>query len=75
MNSPRTKLSQSDNIILDNRDKKESIADFVCALERKNTNFPDNYFTILEATQLPPLLVINKNAKAKDRETWIPFKI
>ena len=33
------------------------------------------YFTILEATQNPPKLVINKNAKAKDRGTWIPFKI
>ena len=34
-----------DNIILDNRDKKEFIVDFVCALKRKNTNFPD--FTLL----------------------------
>ena len=33
------------------------------------------YFTILEATQNPPKLVTNKNAKAKDRGTWIPFKI
>ena len=72
LNSPRIKLSQSDKIILDNRHTKESIVDFVCALKRKNTDFPDNYFTILEATQLPPKL---KNAKAKDRGTWIPFKI
>ena len=75
LNSPRIKLSQSDNILLANRDTKESIVDFVCELKRKNTGFPDNYFTILEATQLPPKLVINKNAKAKDRGTWIPFKI
>ena len=75
LNSPRIKLSQSDNITLENRDTKESIVDFVCTLKRKNTDFPDIYFTILEATQLPPKLVINKNAKAKDRGTWIPFKI
>ena len=75
LNSPRIKLSQSDNIILDNRATKESIVDFVCTLKRKNTDFSDIYFTILEATQLPPKLVINKNAKAKDRGTWIPFKI
>ena len=75
LNSPRIKISQSDNIILDNRDLKESIADFVCALKRKNTNFPDIYFTILEATHIPPKLFINKNAKAKDRGNWIPFKI
>ena len=73
--SPRIKISQSDNIILDNRDTKESIVDFVCALKRKNTDFPDIYFTILEATHIPPKLVINKNAKAKNRGTWIPFKI
>ena len=75
LNSPRIKLSQSENIILDNRDTKESIVDFVCALKRKNTDFTDIYFTILEATQIPPKLVANKNAKAKDRGTWIPFKI
>ena len=75
LNSPRIKLSQSDNIILDNRDTKESIVDFVCALKRKNTDFPDIYFTNLEANQLPPKLVINKNAKAKHRGTWIPFQI
>ena len=73
--SPRIKLSQSDNIILDNRDTTESILDFVCTLKRKNTDFPDIYFTILEATQLPPKFDINKNAKAKYRGTWIPFKI
>ena len=75
LNSPKIQLSQSDKIILDNRETKESIVDFVCAIKRKNTDFPDIYFTILEATQLPPKLVINKNVKAKDRATWIPFKI
>ena len=75
LNSPGIRLSQSENIKLDNRDRKESIADFVCALKRKNTNFLDIYFTILEAIQIPPKLVINKNAKAKDRRTCIPLKI
>ena len=66
LNSPRIKHSQSDNNKIDNRDTKESIVDFVCALKRKNTDFLDIHFTILEATQLPPKLVINKNAKVKD---------
>ena len=74
LNSPRIRLSQSQNIILDIRDTKESIADFVCVLKRKNIDFPDIYFTILKATQIPPKLVINKNAKAKDRGTWISLK-
>ena len=74
LNSPRIKLSQSDKIILGNRDTKESIVDCVCVPKRKKIDFPDIYFTILEATQLPPKLVINKNAKAKDRGTWILSK-
>ena len=75
LNSPRIRLSQSESIILDNRDTKESIVDFMCALKRKNIDFTDIYFTILEATRIPPKLVVNKDAKAKDRGTWIPFKI
>ena len=75
LNFHRIVLSQSGNILLEIRDKKESIVDFVFALKRKNTDFPDIYFTILEATQIPPKLVINMNAKAKDKGTWIPFKI
>ena len=75
LNSPTIRLNQLENILLDNRNTKASIVEFVCALKRKNTDFPDIYFTILEATQIPPKLGINKNAKAKDRGTWIPFKI
>ena len=41
LNSPRKKLSQSEKIKLDNRDRKESIVDYVCVIKRKNTNFPD----------------------------------
>ena len=75
LNSPRIRLSQSENILLHIRDTKESLVVFVCALKRKNTDFPDIYFTILEETQIPPKLVNNKNAKAKDRGTWNPFKM
>ena len=39
LNSPRSKLSHSDNIILDNRDTKETIVDFACALRRKTPIF------------------------------------
>ena len=63
LNSPRTRLSQSENIILDSRDTKESIVDFVCALKRKNTEFPVIYFTILEATQFPPKLVAKRKTE------------
>ena len=68
LNSPISKLSQSDNIILDNRDTKESMVDFVCAPKRKTTNFPDIYFTILEAAQLPPNLLLTRIPKQKTKE-------
>ena len=74
LNSPTIRLSQSDKIKLDNRDKKEFFVDFVSALKQKSTNCPDTHFTILEADQIPPNLVINKKAKPKNRETWICFK-
>ena len=40
LSSPRIGLSQSENFILDNRDTKESIVDFVCALKQKVPTFP-----------------------------------
>ena len=39
LSSPRNKLIQSKNIIFDNRDTKESIVDFVCALKQKKYRF------------------------------------
>ena len=43
--------------------------------KQKITDISDIYLTILEAAQIPPKHVINKNAHTKDRRTWIPFKI
>ena len=54
LNSPRIKLSQSDNIILHNRDTKESIVDFVCTLKQKISIF--QIFTLLFWKQLNFLL-------------------
>ena len=55
-------------IKLDNRDTKESIIDFVCALKRKKIDFPDIHFTILGANQIPFKLVIKKTTKAMTEE-------
>ena len=75
LNSPRIRLSQSEKIKLDNRDKKEPIVNFVCAPKRKNTDFSDIYLPFLESTEIPPKLVFNKNAKTEDRGACIPFKV
>ena len=75
LNSPRIRLNQSENIILDNRDTKQSIVDFVCALKRKNTDFPDIYFTILEATQIPQNLLSTRMPKTEERQRKLdPFQ-
>ena len=75
MNSPRVKLSLNDTILLDGRDTEVAFAEFIFALKRKNVDFPDIYYTILDATGINPQKVINKDAKNKDRGSWIPFKI
>ena len=33
------------------------------------------YFTLLDAAGISPTLVLNQNAKAKERRSWVPFKI
>ena len=49
-------------IKLDNLEtKKKSFVGFVCAPKRKKPNILDIYYTILEATQIPPKVVIKKN--------------
>ena len=75
LNSPRVKLSLNDTVLLDGRDTELAFADFIFALERKNVDFPDIYYTILDATGINPQNVINKDAKSKDRGSWITFKI
>ena len=68
----RIKLSNSQTIILDGVDTGVLISDFTLHLRRKNA---DIYFTLLDAAGISPSLVFNQNAKAKDRGSWIPFKL
>ena len=71
----RIKLSNSQTIVLDGVDTGVLISDFTLHLRRKNADVPDIYFTLLDAAGISPSLVFNKNAKAKDRGSWIPFKV
>ena len=65
LSSPRIRLSHSENILVHDRDTKESLVDFVCALKQKNTDFPDIYFHFLGSNSK----CTNKIVKAKDRGT------
>ena len=67
LNSPRVKLSLNDALLLDGRDTEVAFADFMFASRRKSVDFPDIYYTILDATGINPQKKINKDAKSKDR--------
>ena len=71
----RIKLSNSQTINLDCVDTGVFIADFTLHLRRKSADVPDIYFTLLDAAGLSSSLVFNQNAKAKDRRSWVPFKV
>ena len=71
----RIKLSKSQTIISDGVDTGVLISDFSLHLRRKNVDVPDIYFTLLDAAGISPSLVFNQNAKAKDRGSWVTFKV
>ena len=69
------KLSNSQTIILDGVDTGVLISDFTQHLRRKNADVPDIYFTLLDAAGISHFPVFNQNAEAKDRGSWVPFKV
>ena len=71
----RIKLSNSQTIILDGVDTGVLISDIFLHLRRKSADVPDIHFTLLDAAGISPSLVFNKNAKAKGRGSWVPFKV
>ena len=75
LNSLRVKQSLNDTNLLDRGDTEVAFSDLILALKRKDVDFPDIYYTILDATRINLQKVMNKDAKSKDRGSWIPFKI
>ena len=73
--SPRIKLSLSNTIVLDGTDTGVLLQDFAQHLRRKNADVPDIYFTLPDAADISPSIVLNQNAEAKERGNWIPIKI
>ena len=61
--------------MLDGIDTGVLLQDFAHHLRRKNADLPDIYFTLLDAADISPSIVLNQNAKAKERGNWILFKI
>ena len=75
LSCPRIKLSNSQTLILDGVETGISLLDFVQQLHRKKAEVLEIYFTLLDAAGLSPTLILNQNAKAKDRGSWVRFKI
>ena len=75
LSCPRIKLSNSQTLILDGVETEIFLSDFTQKLRRKNTDVPDIYFNLLDAAGISPTLILNQNAKAKERGNWVPFKI
>ena len=75
LSSPRIKLSNSQTLILDGVETGIFLSDFAQQLRRKNADVPDIYFTLLDAADVYPTLILNQNAKAKERGSWVPFRI
>ena len=71
----RIKLSNSQTKVLDGVDTGALISDFTLHLRRKSADVPDIYFTLFDAAGISPSLVFHQNAKAKDRGSWVPFKV
>ena len=75
LSSPRIKLSNSQTLILDGVETGIFQSDFTQQLRRKNAEVPYIYFALLDAAGISPTLILNQNAKAKERGSWVPFKI
>ena len=71
----RIKISNCQTLILDGVDTGVLISDFTLHLRRKNADVPDIYFALPDAAGISPSLVLNQNAKAKDRGSGAPFKV
>ena len=75
LSSPRIKLSNSETLVLDGVETEIFLSDFAQQLRRKNADVPDIYFTLLDSAGISPTLILNQNAKTKERGSWVPFKI
>ena len=70
---PRIRLSNSQALFLESVETG-ILLEFAQQLRRKNTDVPDIYFTLLDAAGIFPTLILNQNATAKERGSWVPFK-
>ena len=74
LSCPRIKLSKSQSLKLDDVETGVLMPDFAQQFRCKNAYVPDLYYTLLEAVGISPTLVLNQNARAKERGSWAPSR-
>ena len=65
----------SQTLILDGVGTGVLVSDFPQQLHRKNAEVRSVSLIFFDGAVIPPTLILNPNAKAKERGKWIPFKI
>ena len=75
LSCPCIKLSNSQTLNLDGVGTGIFLLDFAQQLHCKNTDVPDIYFISLDAAGMSATLILNQNAKAKERGSWVLFQI
>ena len=73
LSCPRIELSDSLTLIVDGVETGVLLSDVAQKIRRKNEKFSGNYFILLAAADLSLTLVLNQNAKAKKRGSWVTF--
>ena len=74
LSCPYVKLANSQTLILVGVELENFLSNIARHLRCKHADIPDNYFTLLDAAGISPTLILNQNAKAKEKESWVPFK-
>ena len=67
---PRIMLSISQFFILDGLETKTILSDFPQLLRRNKADVPDNYLSLQDAVGISPTLILNQNAKTRERGTF-----
>ena len=75
MSCLRIRLSNSQSTIWDGVQVGVLLSDLAHQLRRENGDVLDIYFILLGAAVASLTLVLNQNAKARERRGWVPFKI
>ena len=75
LSSPPIKLFIPPNLLLDGVETEFLLLDFPQRLRRKNADFPDLQFALLDTAGISPTLILNQNVKTKEKGSWAPFKI